>query len=76
MTNKIRWGILSTGAISRAFAAAVPNSATGQLAAVASRDAGQAAKFAKEFIRSRQRFGAQRRRAFAPFINRMAGAGK
>ena len=49
MTNKIRWGILSTGAISRAFAAAVPNSATGQLAAVASRDAGQAAKFAKEF---------------------------
>jgi len=49
MTNKIRWGILSTGAISRAFAAAVPNSTTGQLAAVASRDAGQAAKFAKEF---------------------------
>ena len=49
MTNKIRWGILSTGAISRAFAAAVPNSATGQLVAVASRDAGQAAKFAKEF---------------------------
>ncbi len=49
MTNKIRWGILSTGAISRAFAAAIPKSTTGQLAAVASRDAGQAAKFAKEF---------------------------
>ena len=49
MTNQVQWGILSTGAIARAFAAAVPKSATGQLAAVASRDKVSAAKFAKEF---------------------------
>jgi len=49
MTNKIKWGILSTGAIARAFAAAVPKSATGELVAVASRDINTATKFAKEF---------------------------
>ena len=49
MTKKIQWGILSTGAIARAFAAAVAKSATGELAAVASRDTASATKFAKEF---------------------------
>ena len=49
MTDKIQWGILSTGAIARAFAAAVPKSATGQLAAVASRDKESAIKFARDF---------------------------
>ena len=49
MTKKVQWGILSTGAIARAFAAAVPKSATGELAAVASRDNASATKFAKEF---------------------------
>lgn len=46
---KIGWGILSTGAISRAFADAVPYSTTGALAAVASRDAATAAKFAAAY---------------------------
>ena len=49
MTNKIRWGILGTGAIAHAFAAAVPHSTTGELVAVASRDIDNATKFAKEF---------------------------
>ncbi|MEI6084559.1 MAG: aldo/keto reductase [Verrucomicrobiota bacterium] len=44
--TKIGWGILSTGAISRAFAEAAPKSTTGRLVAVGSRDAATAAKFA------------------------------
>ena len=49
MTEKLCWGILSTGAIARAFAAAVPKSATSQLLAVASRTTDSAEKFAAEF---------------------------
>ena len=49
MTDKIRWGILGAGAIARAFAAAAPKSATGQLVAVADRITDQATKLAAEF---------------------------
>jgi predicted dehydrogenase len=49
MTKKIGWGILSTGAISQAFARGIPHSTTGQLVAVASRSTAPAAKFAAEF---------------------------
>ena len=45
MTNKIRWGILGTGAIAHAFAAAVPHSTTGELVAVASRDIDNATNY-------------------------------
>ncbi len=43
------WGILGPGNIARAFAGQLPQSATGRLAAVASRDPGRAARFAAEF---------------------------
>lgn len=49
MSTSINWGILSTGAISRAFALGVKQSKTGRLAAVASRQGETAAKFAAEF---------------------------
>ena len=49
MTTRIQWGIIGTGAIARAFAAAVPKSSTGDLLAVASRDIASATQFAKEF---------------------------
>jgi len=47
--SKIGWGILSTGAISRAFAEAAPHSTTGHLVAVASRDAATAKKFVADY---------------------------
>src|SRR5438045_2630877 len=47
--TKIGWGILSTGAISRAFSEAAPHSTTGRLVAVASRDASTATQFATEY---------------------------
>src|SRR5689334_3483666 len=47
--TKVGWGILSTGAISRAFAEAAPKSTTGRLVAVASRDDATAKKFAGEY---------------------------
>jgi len=53
MRAKIKWGILSTGAISRAFARGLPASATGELLAVASRYKEKAAAFGAEFGASR-----------------------
>lgn len=47
--QKIRWGILSTGAIAKTFARNLPASKTGVLHAVASRDQSTADKFGDEF---------------------------
>ncbi len=47
--NKVRWGLISTGNISRAFAAGVVASKTGELSAVASRSEDQAKKFKEKF---------------------------
>lgn len=47
--GKLHWGLLATGAISRAFAAGVQHSRHGTLAAVGSRSADQARAFAGEF---------------------------
>jgi predicted dehydrogenase len=44
-----RWGILATGSIARTFAEHLPTSATGELVAVASRDAARARAFAADF---------------------------
>jgi len=38
MATRIRWGILGPGNIARTFAAAIPHSRTGELAAIATRD--------------------------------------
>lgn len=48
-SSKIRWGILSTGAIARRFAKAIPISSNGRLTAVASRSIESVTGFAKEF---------------------------
>ncbi|HEY4023076.1 MAG TPA: aldo/keto reductase [Pseudonocardiaceae bacterium] len=45
----LAWGILGPGGIARAFAGQLPQSKTGQLVAVASRDLARANDFAKEF---------------------------
>ncbi|MBM4148770.1 MAG: oxidoreductase [Lentisphaerae bacterium] len=45
MSRKLNWGIISTGAIARAFADGLAQSKTGQLAGVASRNAGKALAF-------------------------------
>jgi predicted dehydrogenase len=45
----LKWGILGPGNIARRFATQLPASATGRLSAVASRDAGRAGAFAREF---------------------------
>lgn len=45
----LRWGIIGTGAIARAFASALARSKTGTLHAVGSRTADRAAAFAGEF---------------------------
>ena len=47
--NTLRWGLLATGSIARKFANHLPRSRTGRLVAVASRDAGKAIAFGKEF---------------------------
>lgn len=47
--DKIRWGILSTGAIAKCFARNLPASKTGMLQAIASRDQSTADKFGDEF---------------------------
>ncbi|MBC8106744.1 MAG: aldo/keto reductase [Anaerolineae bacterium] len=47
--DKIRWGILSTGAIAKCFAGNLAASKTGRLQAVASRDQSTADKFGDEF---------------------------
>lgn len=49
MTDKLNWGILSTGRIARVFATALATSRTGRLVAVGSRTAGAAGKFAADF---------------------------
>ena len=49
MTDKIAWGLISTGAISQTFARALTTSKTGRLVAVASRSQEAADKFGKEF---------------------------
>ncbi len=48
-TDRLRWGILSTGNIAKTFATALPKSETGTLHAVASRTKEKAEKFAAEF---------------------------
>jgi predicted dehydrogenase len=49
MPEKIRWGLLATGAIAHAFARAVLQSQTGELVAVASRDLERAVEFGERF---------------------------
>jgi len=48
VSPRLRWGILGTGGIARAFAKAVPRSQTGELLAVGSRAIESANKFADE----------------------------
>jgi predicted dehydrogenase len=48
-SSKLRWGIVSTGAIAGTLARALGNSKTCQLVAVASRTSESAARFAREF---------------------------
>jgi predicted dehydrogenase/aryl-alcohol dehydrogenase-like predicted oxidoreductase len=48
MSNKLRWGILSTGRIAGVFAAGVKESLQGELVAVGSRSLASAQKFAAE----------------------------
>src|SRR5262245_33600787 len=42
--RKIRWGIIGPGAIAKAFTAGVAGSRTGELAAIATRDRGEAGR--------------------------------
>ncbi|MDA0990154.1 MAG: aldo/keto reductase [Verrucomicrobia bacterium] len=49
MADKLRWGLLATGAIAKAFARGVMQSQTGMLAAVGSRSAEKADAFAADF---------------------------
>ena len=49
MADKVRWGILATGAIAHAFARGLAVSKTGELVAVGSRSDESAREFAEEF---------------------------
>ena len=49
MADELSWGVVAPGRIARAFAGQLPQSRTGRLVAVGSRDAGRAAAFAAEF---------------------------
>ncbi len=49
MVGKLNWGIISTGLIARKFATDLPQSRTGRLVAVGSRQLADASKFAKDF---------------------------
>ncbi|TPW71696.1 aldo/keto reductase [Schumannella sp. 10F1B-5-1] len=49
MTDTLGWGIIGAGGIARAFARQLPQSATGRLVAVASRELARARAFAEEF---------------------------
>lgn len=49
MNNKLKWGIIGTGAIARQFAKGLIESKTGYLAAIGSRSETQAKKFAADF---------------------------
>ncbi len=49
MSNSLRWGILATGLIARAFAEGLRHSTTGTLVAVGSRNRETATRFGQEF---------------------------
>ena len=49
METKVRWGVLATGAIARAFAAGLKQSETGELVAVGSRSQEKADAFGEKF---------------------------
>ncbi|HRI45037.1 MAG TPA: Gfo/Idh/MocA family oxidoreductase [Fimbriimonadaceae bacterium] len=49
MADRVRWGILATGSIARAFAAGLRESETGELRAVGSRTKERAGEFVAEF---------------------------
>jgi len=49
MKGKVRWGLLATGAIARAFARGIQHSQTGELLAVGSRARAKAEAFGAEF---------------------------
>jgi predicted dehydrogenase len=49
MSEKVNWGIISTGAIAKAFARGLKDAKTGRLAAVASRSQESADAFVREF---------------------------
>jgi predicted dehydrogenase/aryl-alcohol dehydrogenase-like predicted oxidoreductase len=53
VVDQLRWGLIGPGGIARAFAGQLPQSRTGRLVAVGSRDPGRAAAFAAEFGASR-----------------------
>ena len=68
MTDAIRWGILGTGKIARAFATALQNTPGAHLAAVASRSIGTARSFASDFGNP-QAFGSYQDLAAFPGID-------
>jgi len=68
MTDTIRWGILGTGKIARAFANALKDTPDAVLAAVASRSSDSARAFAAEFG-APQNFGTYEDLASAPDID-------
>jgi predicted dehydrogenase len=68
MTAIIRWGILGTGKIARAFAVALKDTPDAVLAAVASRSSESAAAFGAEFGAART-FGSYEALAAAPDID-------
>jgi len=68
MTNAIRWGILGTGKIARAFATALKDTEGAALAAVASRSTDSAQAFADEFGASAV-YGSYQELADAPGID-------
>lgn len=49
VVDQLRWGIIGPGGIARAFAGQLPQSRTGRLVAVGSRDPGRATAFAEKF---------------------------
>lgn len=49
MADQLNWGVVGPGRIARAFAGQLPQSRTGRLVAVGSRDVDRAAAFAAEF---------------------------
>lgn len=49
MADQLNWGVIGPGRIARAFAGQLPQSRTGRLAAVGSRDPDRAAAFAADF---------------------------
>jgi predicted dehydrogenase/diketogulonate reductase-like aldo/keto reductase len=54
VSDKVRWGLLATGAIAKAFARGVRQSQTGELAAVGSRTQEKADAFGAEFNMARR----------------------